>query len=137
MLLGLGGSHICFQDFLRLLPEEQKKKVEELIEKKTILLDLYDVLGFCAWGRENPKDTTASEEAKSPKDSPAETLATPSKKLVNPYEKITTWSQRAVLSFAFIPLNLPLARSESTGSGTHWRGDKYPEFFLGQTLNCT
>ena len=36
---------------MRLLPDEQKKKVEDLIEKKTISLDLYDVLGYCTWGK--------------------------------------------------------------------------------------
>ena len=42
-------------------------------------------------------------------------------------EKITTQSQRAVLSFAVIPLNLPLAQSESTRFGRHWRGDKHKD----------
>ena len=44
-------------------------------------------------------------------------------------EKIKTRSQVAVLSFAVIPLNLPLARSESTGFGKHWKGDKHTVVF--------
>merc|ERR1719315_10843 len=48
--------------FLRLLPADQRKKVEELIEKKTISLDLYDVLGFCTWGRSKPAEPEAPKE---------------------------------------------------------------------------
>ena len=52
---------------MRLLPGDQKKKVEEMIEKKTISLDLYDVLGFCTWGRakpEAPAEEAPKEEVK-------------------------------------------------------------------------
>jgi len=37
---------------MRLLPEDMKKEVEGLIDKKAISLDLYDVLGFCTWGQD-------------------------------------------------------------------------------------
>jgi len=36
---------------MRILPEKMKKEVEELIEKKTITLDLYEILGQCTWGQ--------------------------------------------------------------------------------------
>ena len=50
---------------MRLLPGDQKKKVEDLIEKKHLSLDLYDVLGFCTWGRAKPEEPEApKEEAK-------------------------------------------------------------------------
>ena len=51
---------------MRLLPGDQKKKVEDLIEKKQLSLDLYDVLGFCTWGRAKP------EEPEAPKEEPKE-----------------------------------------------------------------
>jgi len=41
---------------MKLLPEDMKTVVEDLIEKKTISLDLYDVLGFCTWGRKKPEE---------------------------------------------------------------------------------
>ena len=44
---------------MRLLPANIKKEVEDLIESKSISLDLYDVLGQCTWGQnrldEEPK----------------------------------------------------------------------------------
>ena len=50
---------------MRLLPGDQKKKVEDLIEKNQLSLDLYDVLGFCTWGRAKPEEPEAPiEEAK-------------------------------------------------------------------------
>merc|ERR1712158_27027 len=36
---------------MRLLPKELLSQVEGLIEKKTITLDLYDILGQCTWGQ--------------------------------------------------------------------------------------
>ena len=36
---------------MRLLPKELLGQVEGLIEKKTITLDLYDILGQCTWGQ--------------------------------------------------------------------------------------
>merc|ERR1712147_304079 len=34
---------------MRILPAKEKAKVEGLIEKKTITLDLYEILGKCTW----------------------------------------------------------------------------------------
>jgi len=36
---------------MRILPAELKGEVEGLIEKKTITLDLYEILGQCTWGQ--------------------------------------------------------------------------------------
>merc|ERR1712203_365817 len=36
---------------MRILPPELAKEVEGLIEKKTITLDLYEILGQCTWGK--------------------------------------------------------------------------------------
>merc|ERR1712077_35907 len=36
---------------MRILPEDKKTEVEGLIEKKTITLDLYEILGQCTWGQ--------------------------------------------------------------------------------------
>merc|ERR1712181_66052 len=36
---------------MRILPKELLGQVEGLIEKKTITLDLYDILGQCTWGQ--------------------------------------------------------------------------------------
>jgi len=36
---------------MRILPADKKKEVEDLIEKKTITLDLYEILGQCTWGQ--------------------------------------------------------------------------------------
>merc|ERR1712088_889513 len=36
---------------MRILPVSLKSEVEGLIEKKTITLDLYDILGQCTWGQ--------------------------------------------------------------------------------------
>merc|ERR1712020_499539 len=36
---------------MRILPADLKSEVEGLIEKKTITLDLYDILGQCTWGQ--------------------------------------------------------------------------------------
>ena len=46
---------------MRLLPANIKKEVEDLIETKSISLDLYDVLGQCTWGQ-NRLDKEASDE---------------------------------------------------------------------------
>merc|ERR1711874_241942 len=35
---------------MRILPADKKTEVEGLIEKKTITLDLYEILGTCTWG---------------------------------------------------------------------------------------
>jgi len=36
---------------MRLLPDNLKTEVEDLIEKKSITLDLYEILGQCTWGQ--------------------------------------------------------------------------------------
>merc|ERR1712184_185313 len=36
---------------MRILPPELSKEIEGLIEKKTITLDLYEILGKCTWGK--------------------------------------------------------------------------------------
>merc|ERR1712158_21840 len=36
---------------MRILPADKKTEVEGLIEKKTITLDLYEILGQCTWGK--------------------------------------------------------------------------------------
>merc|ERR1712077_175658 len=36
---------------IRILPADKKTEVEGLIEKKTITLDLYEILGQCTWGQ--------------------------------------------------------------------------------------
>merc|ERR1711892_1216033 len=36
---------------MRILPRSMKKEVEDLIEKKAITLDLYEILGQCTWGQ--------------------------------------------------------------------------------------
>merc|ERR1712200_204851 len=36
---------------MRILPADKKTEVEGLIEKKTITLDLYEILGKCPWGQ--------------------------------------------------------------------------------------
>merc|ERR1711868_353362 len=36
---------------MRILPSPVKEEIEGLIEKKTITLDLYDILGQCTWGQ--------------------------------------------------------------------------------------
>merc|ERR1719237_1207871 len=36
---------------MRILPEANKGEVEGLIDKKSITLDLYDILGQCTWGQ--------------------------------------------------------------------------------------
>jgi len=38
---------------MRILPASLKGEVEELIEKKTITLDLYEILGQCTWGQKH------------------------------------------------------------------------------------
>merc|ERR1712076_70185 len=40
---------------MRILPAGKKTEVEALIEKKTITLDLYEILGQCTWGQETAK----------------------------------------------------------------------------------
>jgi len=34
---------------MRILPSPVKEEIEGLIEKKTISLDLYEILGKCTW----------------------------------------------------------------------------------------
>ena len=36
---------------MRILPEKMKTQVEDLIEKKEMTLDLYEILGQCTWGQ--------------------------------------------------------------------------------------
>merc|ERR1712154_367000 len=38
---------------MRILPADLKGEVEALIEKHTITLDLYDILGQCTWGQDS------------------------------------------------------------------------------------
>merc|ERR1711935_1172069 len=38
---------------MRILPSPVKEEIEGLIEKKTISLDLYEILGKCTWNPEN------------------------------------------------------------------------------------
>jgi hypothetical protein len=40
---------------MRILPADLKAEVEGLIEKKTITLDLYEILGQCTWGAKKAK----------------------------------------------------------------------------------
>merc|ERR1711983_361236 len=42
---------LASKTLMRILPEELLSQVEGLIEKKTITLDLYDILGQCPWGQ--------------------------------------------------------------------------------------
>merc|ERR1711915_564551 len=44
------------KNLMKLLPAEMKKEVEKLIERQDISLDLYDVLGFCTWGKDKVKE---------------------------------------------------------------------------------
>ena len=36
---------------MRILPADMKNEVEDLINKKTMTLDLYEILGQCTWGQ--------------------------------------------------------------------------------------
>jgi len=36
---------------MRILPADLKGEVEGLIDKQSITLDLYDILGQCTWGQ--------------------------------------------------------------------------------------
>jgi hypothetical protein len=36
---------------MRILPDPLRTDVEDLINKKTITLDLYEILGQCTWGK--------------------------------------------------------------------------------------
>ena len=36
---------------MRILPVELKGEIEGLIDRKSITLDLYDILGQCTWGQ--------------------------------------------------------------------------------------
>ena len=62
---------------MRLLPPDTKKDVEKLIDKQQISLDLYDVLGFCTWGKDKVKELAKApepvpEEPKKEDDAPKE-----------------------------------------------------------------
>merc|ERR1712223_2093145 len=41
----------AFKTLMRILPADKKTEVEGLIEKKTIPIDLYEILGQCTWGQ--------------------------------------------------------------------------------------
>ena len=41
---------------MRILPSGLKNEVEDLINKKTMTLDLYEILGQCTWGQEKGKE---------------------------------------------------------------------------------
>merc|ERR1712147_546398 len=47
---------------MRLLPPDVKKEVEKLIDRQQISLDLYDVLGFCTWGKDKVKELAKMPE---------------------------------------------------------------------------
>ena len=36
---------------MRILPDNLKNEVEDLIAKETMTLDLYEILGQCTWGQ--------------------------------------------------------------------------------------
>jgi len=62
---------------MRLLPADMKKDVEKLIERQDISLDLYDVLGYCTWGKDKVKELAkqpppAQKEEPKKIDAPAE-----------------------------------------------------------------
>merc|ERR1712139_525040 len=42
---------LASKTLMRILPADKKTEVEGLIEKKTITLDLYEILGQCTWGQ--------------------------------------------------------------------------------------
>jgi len=50
---------------MRILPSPVKEEIEGLIEKKTISLDLYEILGKCTWTQ--PKDDPSPAPAEPPK----------------------------------------------------------------------
>ena len=54
---------------MRILPSPQKELIHDMIEKKEICMDLYDILGKCTW-REGGEPDHEQEEAK-----PEETTA--------------------------------------------------------------
>merc|ERR1719391_455549 len=56
---------------MRLLPPDLKKDVEKLIERQDISLDLYDVLGYCTWGKDKVKEL-AKLPPPAPKEEPKE-----------------------------------------------------------------
>ena len=59
---------------MRILPQNIKKEVEDLIESKSISLDLYDVLGQCTWGQNKIMENVEKEaEEPKPAEAPAET----------------------------------------------------------------
>ena len=37
---------------MRILPDNLKAEVEDLIAKDTMTLDLYEILGQCTWGQQ-------------------------------------------------------------------------------------
>ena len=51
---------------MRILPSPQKEVINDLIERKEIQLDLYDILGKCTWreGGEPEPESPKPEEAK-------------------------------------------------------------------------
>merc|ERR1719285_1374694 len=56
---------------MRILPSPQKELIHDLIDKKEISMDLYDILGKCTWkecGEPSPPPTPPPEEKKEGKD---------------------------------------------------------------------
>merc|ERR1719285_1554167 len=52
---------------MRILPSPQKELIHDLIDKKEISMDLYDILGKCTWkegGEPSPPPTPPPEEKK-------------------------------------------------------------------------
>ena len=45
----ISNSRFASKTLMRILPAKEKAEVEGLIEKKTITLDLYEILGKCTW----------------------------------------------------------------------------------------
>lgn len=43
--------HFAGRTLMRVLPDNIKNQVDDLIEKKTMKMDLYDILGQCTWGQ--------------------------------------------------------------------------------------
>ena len=45
----ISNSRFASKTLMRILPAKEKAEVQGLIEKKTITLDLYEILGKCTW----------------------------------------------------------------------------------------
>merc|ERR1719356_868715 len=67
---------------MRILPSPQKEVINDLIERKEIQLDLYDILGKCTWreGGEPEPESPKPEEAKEGEGEEKEEEAKPGEK---------------------------------------------------------